>query len=484
MSYDWEDGNEEFKEKTSRDSYGENPFGEVQTEEMTGFDEDSEPLSKFDEPKNKKRGGIKIILGAALIFVLGLMAGIIVYNLGNFGNEDAGGVIVGQETEEEDEETTEGVTLTTVESTSASSTGSLDVSDVAEAAMPAMVAITNITVEEVQTYFSMFGRGETTTQESESCGSGIIIAQNETELLIVTNNHVVEDATTLTVAFVDDAACEAHIKGTDSDYDLAIIAVYLDDIEEDTLEQIRIAELGDSDALKIGQQVVAIGNALGYGQSVTTGIVSALNRQLSTSAAALIQTDAAIIPGNSGCALLNMDGQAIGINSSKFASETIEGMGYAIPISSVLDILEDLMTQTPREKVADEDASWLGIYGADVSSTIESMYGIPAGIYISSVIEGSPAEEAGLTAKSVITAFDGTSVSSMTDLQSLMKYYACGEEVEITLQVPEGNEYVEKTVTVTLGSAVEYQTSQESAATETTTSSESSQHTPGSSGRK
>ncbi len=175
MSYDWEDGNEEFKEKTSRDSYGENPFGEVQTEEMTGFDEDSEPLSKFDEPKNKKRGGIKIILGAALIFVLGLMAGIIVYNLGNFGNEDAGGVIVGQETEEEDEETTEGVTLTTVESTSASSTGSLDVSDVAEAAMPAMVAITNITVEEVQTYFSMFGRGETTTQESESCGSGIMI---------------------------------------------------------------------------------------------------------------------------------------------------------------------------------------------------------------------------------------------------------------------------------------------------------------------
>ncbi len=274
--------------------------------------------------------------------------------------------------------------------------------------------------------------------------------------MIVTNNHVVEDATTLTVCFADNEACEAVIKGTDPDNDLAVIAVKLTDIKAETASVIKTAVLGDSDSLKVGQQVVAIGNALGYGQSVTTGIVSALGRKIDTADAEMIQTDAAINPGNSGGALLNMNGEVIGINSAKFSSTEVEGMGYAISISDALPIIEDLMNRATREKVSDEDASWLGIDGEEITSSISSAYGIPQGVYLTSIDSESPLRGLGISVKSVITHFDGVRVTSIENLKNRLQYYAAGETVELTVQVIEGNQYVEKTVEVTLGSASEH----------------------------
>jgi len=333
---------------------------------------------------------------------------------------------------------------------------SLDVSDIAEGMMPAMVSITNISVQEVQSSFGMFGRGETRTQESQSSGSGIIIGENETELLIVTNNHVVEDATTLSVCFVDDEVCEATIKGTDPDNDLAVIAVKLSNIGSETASAIRIAVIGNSDQLKVGQQVVAIGNALGYGQSVTTGIVSALGRRIDTADASMIQTDAAINPGNSGGALLNMNGEVIGINSAKFSSTDVEGMGYAISITAATPIIEDLMNRTTREKVTGENASWLGVKGEDITASISSSYGIPQGVYVTSLDADSPLNAVGVTLKTVITHFDGIRVTGYSNLEKRLQYYAAGETVEVTFQVIENNAYVEKTATVTLGRASEH----------------------------
>ena len=351
------------------------------------------------------------------------------------------------------------ITAVSYTSAAAKTVQALDVSDIAEGAMPAMVSITNISVQEVQSYYGMFGGSRTQTQESESSGTGIIIGENESELLIVTNNHVVEDATTLTVCFSDNEACEAMIKGTDPDNDLAVIAVKLSDIKAETASVIRIAVLGDSDSLKVGEQVVAIGNALGYGQSVTTGIVSALSRRIDTTDAIMIQTDAAINPGNSGGALLNMNGEVVGINSAKFSSTEVEGMGYAISITTAMPIIEDLMNRTTREKVADEDAAYLGVDGEEITSSMSSAYGVPQGIYITSIDNGSPLAELGITVKSVITHFDGIRVTSVSNLENRLKYYAAGETVEITVQVIEGSAYVERTYEVTLGSAAEHQSS-------------------------
>ena len=332
----------------------------------------------------------------------------------------------------------------------------LDVSEIAEGMMPAMVAITNISVQEVRSLYSLFGGGGTQTRESESRGTGIIIGKNESELLIVTNNHVVEGSTTLTVCFVDGEACEAVIKGLDPDNDLAVIAVKLSDIKDETAAAIKTAVLGSSDSLKVGQQVVAIGNALGCGQSVTTGIVSALGRKIDTAEAAMIQTDAAINPGNSGGALLNMNGEVVGINSAKFSSTEVEGMGYAISITDALPIIEDLMERATREKVDEAEASWLGVEGEDITSSISSAYGIPQGVYITSVNGESPLRELGVTAKSVITHFDGVRVTSIESLKNRMQYYAAGETVKLTVQVIEGGRYVEKTLEVTLGRASEH----------------------------
>lgn len=326
---------------------------------------------------------------------------------------------------------------------------SASVSAIAEAAMPSLVAITNKSVQEMQSMF-----GQTQAYESESSGSGIIIGKTDTELLMVTNNHVVSGAQDLSVGFVDESVAEAAVKGTDADHDIAVIAVKLSDLSEDTLSAIRVIEIGSSSNLEVGEQVVAIGNALGYGQSVTTGIVSALNREVTidNTTNTLIQTDAAINPGNSGGALLNMSGQLVGINSAKYSDTSVEGMGYAIPVDDVVDIIENLMNRQVRtEKAAEGEQGFLGISGQDVTSEVSQAYDMPKGIYITSVETGSAAERAGLQKGDIITKFDGTSVSALADLKEQIAYYKTGEQVEITYSTQENGQYVEKTATVTLG---------------------------------
>ena len=351
----------------------------------------------------------------------------------------------------------------TEDTKSSDTKGSLDVSDVAEKAMPSVVAITTKSVQEVQDYYSMFGSQYAPSQEQEveGSGSGIIIGKNDSELLIATNYHVVEGAETLSVGFCDSTACEAKVKGYDSERDLAVVAVSLDDIDSDTMDAITIATIGNSDDLKVGAQVVAIGNALGYGQSVTTGIVSAKNRQLnsddtvgdydsdSNSATNLIQTDAAINPGNSGGALLNMNGEVVGINSAKLASTAVEGIGYAIAISDVTDTLESLMNEETRDKV--DNHGVLGITVRSVDSAVSEAYGVPEGVLVRDVTEGGAADEAGIEAKSIITKFAGKVVTTKEQLVDFLSYYEPGEDVELTIEVPDGKGYKEETVTVTLG---------------------------------
>ena len=351
--------------------------------------------------------------------------------------------------------------------TGSTAKGSLDVSEIASEALPSIVSITTKSVQEVQNYFGMYGMygyaPQQQEQEVEGSGSGIIVGKNDDELLIATNYHVVEGADTLSVAFTDGNAVEASVKGFDEERDLAVVSVSLDDIEDDTMDAISIAKIGSSDDLKVGEQVVAIGNALGYGQSVTTGIVSAKNRRMdsdnntvtdgsddSSDGVNLIQTDAAINPGNSGGALLNMEGEVVGINSAKLASTEVEGMGYAIAISDVTDILQNLMNETSRDKLDDSEHGVLGIKGSSVSSEAVQMYGIPAGVFVKEVTEGGAADKAGLKANSVITEFNGKTVSSINQLIEYLSYYEPDEEVELTVQVPHGTSYKEETVKVTL----------------------------------
>ena len=345
--------------------------------------------------------------------------------------------------------------------------GSLDVSDIASEALPSIVSITTKSVQEVQNYYGiygMYGYAPQQEQEVEGSGSGIIVGKNDDELLIATNYHVVEGADTLSVAFTDGNAVEASVKGFDEERDLAVVSVSLDDVDDDTMDAISIAKIGSSDDLKVGEQVVAIGNALGYGQSVTTGIVSAKNRRMDSDnntvtdgsdddkgdGVNLIQTDAAINPGNSGGALLNMEGEVVGINSAKLASTEVEGMGYAIAISDVTDILQNLMNETSRDKLDDSEHGVLGIKGNSVSSEAVQMYGIPAGVFVKEVTEGGAADKAGLKANSVITEFNGKAVSSIDQLIEYLSYYEPDEEVELTVQVPHGTGYKEETVKVTL----------------------------------
>ncbi|MEI3431235.1 MAG: trypsin-like peptidase domain-containing protein [Blautia sp.] len=350
------------------------------------------------------------------------------------------------------------------------SKGSLDVSDIVEETMPSIVSITTKSVEEVQSYYGMFGQyGAYSPEQREvqGSGSGIIIGKNDTELLIATNYHVVDGAETLSVGFCDSTACEAKVKGYDSEKDLAVVAVSLDDIDSDTMDAISIATIGNSDNLKVGEQVVAIGNALGYGQSVTTGIVSAKNRQLnsddtvgdydsdSNSATNLIQTDAAINPGNSGGALLNMNGEVVGINSAKLASTEVEGIGYAIAISDVTDTIESLMNEETRDKV--EDHGVLGITVKTVDSAVTEAYGVPEGVLVREVTEGGAADAAGIEARSIITKFAGKTVTTKEQLVDFLSYYEPGEDVELTIEVPDGKEYKEETVTVTLGKSEDTQ---------------------------
>ena len=332
-----------------------------------------------------------------------------------------------------------------------------DVSDVVDKVMPSIVSITSMSVQEVQSFF-----GGTYEQTSEGAGTGIIIGKNDTELLIVTNNHVVEGSDTLTVTFNDQSSVEANIKGTDAAYDVAVIAVALDQISDDTMGAISVATLGDSTNLKIGEPAIAIGNALGYGQSVTTGVISALDRSVSTtdtqtgetqeSGAKLIQTDAAINPGNSGGALVNVNGEVIGINSAKLTGESVEGIGYAIPISDVSDLIQNLMNQETKTKVPENERGLLGITGMSVSDAFSQQIDVPAGVYVMEVSSGSGADKAGMTKGSIITAINGSSIDSMEALQEQLQYYAKGETVSLTILVPQSNgEYDEQTLDVTLG---------------------------------
>lgn len=333
-----------------------------------------------------------------------------------------------------------------------------DITAIANNCLPSVVSITNKGVTEVRTMFGTY------QQDTESSGSGIIIGANDSELLIVTNYHVVSGSNELSVVFSYDedsdepSLVSAKLKGYDSDKDLAVISVSMDEITEDMKSQIKVATIGDSSTLQLGQEVVAIGNALGYGQSVTTGIISALNREVTVSdddgnsiTNKLIQTDAAINPGNSGGALLNMNGELIGINSVKVASSSVEGMGYAIPISDVQSIIEELMLKETRDVVAEEAQGYLGIGGTDVTNEISQTYGMPMGIFINTIYEASPAEAAGLAKGNIITKFDGQTVKSMSELKTLLTYYKSGETVNIIAMVQGSDGYSEKTFTLTLG---------------------------------
>ncbi len=333
-----------------------------------------------------------------------------------------------------------------------------NVTAIANNCLPSVVSITNRGVTEVRTMFGTY------QQDAESSGSGIIIGENETELLIVTNYHVVSGSSELSVVFSydedsdDPSLVSARVKGYEADKDLAVIAVSLDDITDEMRSKIKIATIGDSSNLVLGQEVVAIGNALGYGQSVTTGIISALGRNVTVSddnggsiTNKLIQTDAAINPGNSGGALLNMNGELIGINSVKVSSSSVEGMGYAIPISDVQSIIEELMLKETRDVVAEEKQGYLGIKPIDVTNDIYEAYDMPVGVYIYNIYEGSPAEAAGLVKGNIITKFDGQTIKNREALMSLLTYYRAGETVEIVAMVQSAEGYVEKTFQVTLG---------------------------------
>ena len=336
------------------------------------------------------------------------------------------------------------------------------VKEVTANAMPSLVTISTMSVEEMQSFF-----GGTQQYEVEGAGTGVIVGQNDTELLIATNNHVIEGATSLSVGFIDETSVEGQIKGTDASNDLAVVSVNLSDIPDDTMSQIKIATLGDSDELELGEQVVAIGNALGYGQSVTSGYVSALNRDLTLTdnsgntmeSTGLIQTDAPINSGNSGGALLNMKGELVGINEAKSSTTssgtTVDGIGFAIPIAKAEPILEKLMKLPTRTKVDESQASFLGIEGVNVTSDASEMYGMPTGVGISTVIEGGPAEAAGVKKGDVLTELDGRTISNMDELKDALQYYAAGEKVPIVVQRSDEGEYKEVDLTVTLGSASE-----------------------------
>lgn len=402
-----------------------------------GFGAGPQQNPKAPKPKKGYAKKVALVVGAAVLF--GAVGGVTMQ-----GTSYLTGKLLGKNTK-----STVGTTKTVSNAklTTSTSTVTSDVSDIVENTLPSIVSITNMSVQEVQNFF-----GGISQQESESAGSGIIISQNDSELLVVTNNHVVEGSDTLTVTFNDGNSVEAQIKGTDSARDLAVVAVPLDKISDDTMNAIKVATLGDSDSLKVGEPAIAIGNALGYGQSVTTGIVSATGRTIDGFDGEYIQTDAAINPGNSGGALLNANGEVIGINSAKINSSAVEGMGFAIPISDASDVIQNLMNKETRSKVSDEERGYLGIKGYDVSEEGAQMYNMPTGVYVKEVMSGGGAEKAGLTKGSIITGFEGSSISGMSSLQEQLQYYKAGEEVTLNVQIPDKNgEYTEKDNKVTLG---------------------------------
>lgn len=419
----------------------------------TIYKNNSGKTSSKETKKSKKSGtGRKFGLCVALAATFGLVAGGVFLGVASVGSKAMG---LNQKTTidipkvETPAVSSENSTGETTAQTVSSNSGNLSVAQVAESCMPAMVAITNKSIQEIPNFFG-YGSQE---YESESSGSGIIVDQNDTELLIATNNHVVSGADSLTVAFVDDELVEAIVKGTDPENDLAVVSVKLSDIKEETLQQIKVIQIGDSDELQVGDQVVAIGNALGFGQSVSSGYVSALNREVTidNTTHTLLQTDAAINPGNSGGALLNMHGELIAINEAKYSSSGVEGMGYAIPVSTATPILSELMSQETRYKVDSEQASYMGIVCRELSEEFTQVYGVPAGAFVDSVQEGGPAETAGIQKGDIVVKLDTKNISSYTDLVSALQYYAAGETIDVTVCRADNGEYVEKVLTITLG---------------------------------
>ena len=411
----------------------------------------------------KKNGGGKVVLAVVLAAAVGVAGGFGVSRAVGTTENGAGREEQTAKAAEEQDQTTEQASDDAAEQsdtetkagdslqTTKTSAVVTDITEVVENVMPSVVSVYNNYTETSQDFF-----GQTYASEATATGTGFIIAEDtdNDELLIATNNHVVENADSLEILFIDESTAEANIKGTDASNDLAVIAVSLDDISEDTRDQIKVATLGDSDELKIGEPVVAIGNALGYGQSVTTGVVSALNREISLSSISgtFIQTDAAINPGNSGGPLVDLNGNVIGINSSKIGGDTVDGMGFAIPISNAVPIIRDLMNQKTKTTVDEEDRGYLGISGVSVTSQVASAYGMPQGVYVAQIIDGGAAADSDLQKGDVITAIEGSTVSDMEALQKQLTYYAAGETVALTVQRQNGSgEYSEVSVDVTLG---------------------------------
>lgn len=393
-------------------------------------------------PEEKKHSGlVKVAVCVGLAVLFGIVASA-TYQTSNYITERILGktVAVSKNTPQ----------ATTTKVSKSTSIVTSDVTEIVKEAMPSVVSITNMSVQEVQSFF-----GGTMQRESQSSGSGVIVGKNDNELLILTNNHVIENNKSLTVSFVDNESVEGVVKGTDSTRDVAVVAVSLDAIKKSTMEEISIATIGDSSSIQVGEPVIAIGNALGYGQSVTTGIVSAKDRELNGFEGKLIQTDAAINPGNSGGALLNINGEVVGINTAKITSSVVEGaegMGFAIQISDISDLLENLMNKETRTKASDEERGYLGISGFDVTEESARMYDMPVGVYVSEVMDGGGADKADITKGSIITGFEGVGIQTMAELQEQLQYYRIGETVTVTLQAPaDKRTYVEQKVEVTLG---------------------------------
>lgn len=397
-------------------------------------------------PKAPKKPGLgsKIALTVCLALLFGVIAGGVIFGMDilkdKILDDDSTPATFKEYLEKEETDETSSVSVKNYTEIVT------DVSEVVEKVMPSVVSITTISTSE---YYNFFGYS--IPQQSESSGSGVIVGSNDTELLIVTNNHVISGATSLTVTFADGEISEALVKGSDANMDLAVVAVPLSNIKEDTMSAITVAEIGDSTALKVGEPAIAIGNALGYGQSVTSGIISAIDREVTVDNVTnkLIQTDAAINPGNSGGALLNIDGQLIGINSVKYSSTEVEGMGYAIPISSAMPIIEKLMDRETKEKVEGE-SGYLGIAGATVTDDASYIYNLPSGVYVSEVIDGYGAKKGGLKSGDIIVEIEGTTITSMETLQNELQYYGPGETITVVVMTQTNSGYTEKELKITL----------------------------------
>ena len=426
---------------------------------LNHMEQNQMPEQNRPERREKRKGGaakkVAAVTAAAVLF--GVVAGGVMTGVNLVGNHLLGLYLPQQSTAAETEEAAEETTAAPqvkqqTQAAVAPVSSTTDVSAIAEAAMPSVVAINDTMTVEQRNWFGM-----PQTYQATSSGSGIIVAQSDTELLIATNNHVVSGATDLEVTFVDDNSVAAAIKGTDSATDLAIIAVQLSDIPADTMSKIQVASLGDSDQLKVGQQVVAIGNALGYGQSVTVGYISAKDRKITDENGVehtYLQTDAAINPGNSGGALLDLNGNVIGINAAKTASTEVEGMGFAIPISDARDILDNLMTKQTRIAVDKDAQGYLGIRVTNIDAATSQAYGMPIGVYVYQIMDGGAAANSDLKEKDIITKFDGQSITTAEELTDMLTYYESGSQVTLTVQTLVNGAYIEHEVSVTLAPQV------------------------------